>query len=377
MRFLIVSEGQATKGQSLSSRLLETVEEAVHAEKMGFDAYGTSEQHFFNNFCSISAPEVLYGAMAQATHSIKLRTMSMVTLKYNHALRIAERLSTIDVLSRGRLEFGTARSNNASYMKPLGADPKTTREEWDESFEVVIRAMTQRPVEFHGKYYDFGPLESVTPRPYAGCPPIYVSASSEETHRMAGALGIGVMTFDTWFGWEYTQKAFNAYDEAAKNPKPIGGLYKPTISKGVFVATAHCAETKERAYAEVRPVAQGFAKIVVSMYGDLFTAGGYDYLKPLKEKLEAHVTDIDYLQEISPSMCIGDPDFCIQRIKRFQEMGADEVILRIDAMGHRTNLRSIEMFGKYVIPAFRNPLDVPAVDDLEAYGVENVPRFVL
>lgn len=380
MRFTLLTEGHLAKGESYETRLRDIVDEAVFAEKMGFDVFGSSEQHFHRSAATVSAPEVLYGALAVATRTIKLRTMSTVTLKYNHGVRIAERLSTIDALSGGRVEFGSARSNDIHYMKVLGVDPSKTRKEWRETIEVAIRAMTQRPCEFHGEYYDFGPLTDIYPRPYLGrCPPIHVSASSVETHRTAGELGFGVMHFDNWFGWDFTRESLAAYDEAVKSAQPIGGLYEPTRNKAVLAFLVHCAETKERAYREVRHVAESIVQVVIGMYMSLYQSGGKDfaYLKDMADNLKNHEKDLEYLQERSSSLLIGDPDMCIARIREYERMGIDEVIMRIDGMGHRTNLRSIEMFGKYVIPAFRRPLGVPLSDEGEDLGVENVPSFLL
>ncbi len=113
----------------------------------------------------------------------------------------------------------------------------------------------ESPFEYHGKHYDFEPVD-VAPKLYRHkCPPMFVSASSYETHHSAGLLGIGATTFDNWFGWEY-----------------------------------------------------------------------------------------------------------VERCKQLEKMGVDEVILKIDGYGHQANMRSIEMFGKYVIPEFDHPQAIPSND---------------
>ena len=51
----------------------------------------------------------------------------------------------------------------------------------------------------------------------------------------------------------------------------------------------------------------------------------------------------------------GDPDSCIEGVKRHQEIGADQLLLimQCDQVSHEKVMRSIELFGKEVIPAFR------------------------
>jgi hypothetical protein len=60
-----------------------------------------------------------------------------------------------------------------------------------------------------------------------------------------------------------------------------------------------------------------------------------------------------YVNDRSPYVSVGTPDFLIERFKRLEKMGYQEVFLRIDGFGHDTVMRSLNMFGKYVIPEFR------------------------
>ncbi len=56
----------------MAERYHEVIREAQFVEEMGFDFWGSSEQHFTGPVATISAPEVLYGAVAHATNRIKL-----------------------------------------------------------------------------------------------------------------------------------------------------------------------------------------------------------------------------------------------------------------------------------------------------------------
>lgn len=51
----------------------------------------------------------------------------------------------------------------------------------------------------------------------------------------------------------------------------------------------------------------------------------------------------------------GDPDSCINSVKRHQEFGVDQtlLIMQSDQIPHEKAERSIELFGKEVIPAFK------------------------
>ena len=55
----------------------------------------------------------------------------------------------------------------------------------------------------------------------------------------------------------------------------------------------------------------------------------------------------------SGSAVIGDPTDCIRQLKRYDDMGIDEVILGIDGMPHEKVMQSLELLGKYVLPTFK------------------------
>ena len=131
MRFGIVQEAYFPPGTTLQQRYWDMVEEAVHAEKCGFDFYCTSEQHFGYSEAylteradkhhvqkrgALSAPETFLPYVAARTERIKLRPTSVVLLPFNHPARVAEWIATLDVLTDGRAELGTARSNNFSTI---------------------------------------------------------------------------------------------------------------------------------------------------------------------------------------------------------------------------------------------------------------------
>lgn len=378
MRFGMISEACVSKGMPYSVRYHEVIKEAIFAEEMGLDFFGSSEQHFIPSGYTISAPEVLYGAIAALTSTIKLRHMSVVALKFNHPIRIAERLATLDIISRGRVEFGTARSNNIQYLNTFGVDPTTTRAEWRETLEATLRALMESPFEYHGEHYDFDPVD-VVPKLYRHrCPPVFVSSSSYETHHGAGLLGIGAMTFDNWFGWEYVEGCVAEYRKGLEEAKPIGGLYEVNPVSSLLTFPAHCAPTREQAIAESRTTVLGLFNGVGKLYlemarGEAAAGGtGYSYLHRM-EDLDEHKNDIDYMIDKSPSLLIGDPDQCVERCKQLEKVGIDEVILKIDGYGHQANMRSIEMFGKYVIPEFDHPHAIPS-NDWEELGVE-MERF--
>ena len=128
MKVGLLQEGEAVPGVGFAERYEQMIEEVAIADVNGFSCWGTSEQHFSAPRFAVSAPEVLYAAVAQHTQNIKLRVMCAVLLKWNHPVLVAERLATLDIVSKGRAELATARSNNlytlSTPWKRLAWTPK-------------------------------------------------------------------------------------------------------------------------------------------------------------------------------------------------------------------------------------------------------------
>lgn len=358
MKFGVISEAQVNQGMSYGVRLREAVDELTFAEEMGFDFIGFSEQHFMAGQWSTPAPELLMAVLAERTHSIKLRQMAVVNLALNHPIRIAERLVTLDLLTHGRnrIEIASARSNNAKYMTAFGIDPAKTRDEWRENIEIMIRALIEDEVEFDGKYYKVGRV-SVTPKLESNEQiPVYVTATSPDSHYQIGKLGLNLMTADTYVGWEYQHLLIEQYKKGLAEAEPIGGLYKPSGNITGFTFPAYCAESNEKAFEDAGPNVFGMLESVRELAEGLIAtkAPGYQYWEDFAERLRTRGDDLKYLNDSTPMLMVGDPDWFIERLHKLEAMGINEVVLKIDGYGHTKTKNAIKMIGKYVIPHFKS-----------------------
>src|SRR5712664_1028647 len=131
MRFGIFYEHQLprpwTEGleQKLFSDALDQVE---LADELGFDQVWEVEHHFLEEYSHSSAPEVFLAAAAARTKRIHLgHGISVCLPPMNHPARIAERAAALDLVSNGRLEFGTGRSATWAEVGGFGIDPDYTK----------------------------------------------------------------------------------------------------------------------------------------------------------------------------------------------------------------------------------------------------------
>lgn len=93
----------------------EAITEAVHAEAVEFDAYWQTEHHFYTEIGHSSAPEIVLAAISQRTSRLRLG-LGVVVLPCNHPYRVVEYVSTLDVVSDGRVEFGTGRGASPYHV---------------------------------------------------------------------------------------------------------------------------------------------------------------------------------------------------------------------------------------------------------------------
>src|SRR5258708_10020441 len=110
-----------------------TLEQARLADELGFDRAWVVEHHFLEEYSHSSAPDLVLTAIATQTSRIRIWHGAVVCVpQINHPIRIAERAAMLDILSRGRLELGTARSSTWTEVGGfLGVSPEMTKGRWD------------------------------------------------------------------------------------------------------------------------------------------------------------------------------------------------------------------------------------------------------
>src|SRR3954464_1142313 len=107
------------------------------ADKTGFDSVWEVEHHFLEEYSHSSASEVFLAAASQRTKDIRLG-FGIVAMPpgYQHPARVAEKVSTLDLISHGRVEFGTGETSSGAELAGFGVDRETKREQWQEAVDV-------------------------------------------------------------------------------------------------------------------------------------------------------------------------------------------------------------------------------------------------
>src|SRR5437870_9797394 len=101
--------------------LKNALEQVELADRLGFDYVFEVEHHFLEEYSHSSAPEIFLAAASQRTKNIRLgHGIVVMPPRYNHPARVAERIATLDLVSDGRVEFGTGESASEMEMGGFG-----------------------------------------------------------------------------------------------------------------------------------------------------------------------------------------------------------------------------------------------------------------
>ncbi len=134
------------------------------ADRLGIDHMWEVEHHFLEEYAHSSAPEIFLAACSQRTSRIRLgHGIVLLPPAYNHPARVAERIATLDLVSNGRVEFGTGESSAEAELGGFLIPRAEKRDMWMEALGAIARMFVEDPFLGHeGKYFRM-PVRNVVP----------------------------------------------------------------------------------------------------------------------------------------------------------------------------------------------------------------------
>jgi alkanesulfonate monooxygenase SsuD/methylene tetrahydromethanopterin reductase-like flavin-dependent oxidoreductase (luciferase family) len=321
------------------------------ADRLGYDYAWEVEHHFLDEYSHSPQPEVFLAAASQRTKRIRMGH-GIIQLTTNHPARVAEKIACLDLVSRGRVEFGMGESGSVQELAPFGIDMALKREIWEDAVKCIIPMMSKEGWQYDGPYFKF-PLRNVTPKPIQQPhPPLWVACSQLETIEMAGRRGIGALGFQ-FLTSEMAHAWVHAYYNAFTKRQEKLCEYN-TNANIAMVSYFMCAETDE----EARRRADGitFFQFALAYYSGSRnreraapgTVSMWDeYNKWKTANPEAH-------QRALRGGLIGSPETIRNKLKKFQTSRVDSIILLNQAgkNKHEHICESLELFAKEVMPEF-------------------------
>jgi alkanesulfonate monooxygenase SsuD/methylene tetrahydromethanopterin reductase-like flavin-dependent oxidoreductase (luciferase family) len=317
------------------------VERLEYVEELGFDWVSVSEHHYSPRILTPS-PMVSAAFIAARLKKIGIALLGPI-VPHSNPVRVAEELAMLDTLAQGRLVVGLLRgTSNESLTYDL--NPTEARERTDEGMELILRAWAEpQPFGWQGRHFQFRTV-SIWPRPLQEPhPPTYALGTSRESCEFAARhqLGCGV----SYGSFASVAKATRYYREQCARygwePKPEQIIYR---------ANMMLAETDELAQALLQKV-PGQAPFTMR-------PGVRDAMITLDSRNIAGEARSPVVSGALPTTFVGSPDTVVEQVRRCRdEIGAGVLDLSLHPPGSgdlEPLMRSLELFGKKVLPRIRD-----------------------
>ena len=350
--------GEHPWGQRTIERQIyrENIEQIVLADKLGFEAVWLVEHHFRENRSHMPCSEAVLGALSQVTERIKLGFgVVLMPHEFIHPVRVAEKVATVDLLSRGRAIWGMGRSTPME-QQAFGVDIPNSKEKMKAAARSVVGMWEQEYYEEDSEFLKF-PKRMVTPKPYQyPHPPAWMAASTESSATMAGENGCGLLVFSLMQPLHRLKEVIDTYREAQKRAVPLTSVHTNKVAAYTLV---HCAESRDnfdtnRLWESMWWWYKGLAEFHLKWELAHLSPEQQEQVFPLmsaRARGEFDITEFDR----EDMVVVGTPDECLTKLMRYEEAGVDQLLcyLNFGYLPHDAVMKSIELLGTRVIPELK------------------------
>jgi alkanesulfonate monooxygenase SsuD/methylene tetrahydromethanopterin reductase-like flavin-dependent oxidoreductase (luciferase family) len=302
-----------------------TIEQAVHAEQLGFETVWFTEHHFLPDGY-LPAFQPLAGAIAARTSKIRIST-DIAILPLYHPLRLAEEMAVLDNISGGRMELGVGMGYVPIEFEAYGVPFVNRVSMTEEAIEILRLAWADEPFSYSGKRYRI-PRVDVHPKPVQpGGPPLWVAAMRRPGALRAARLATNLLPQMS------RSESLDPWIEAVKAAGREPGDHRIGIIRSFLVT-----DDPERDWARIRPA----ERFRTAVYQELMEATPDDYGRGWAEE-----------DAIPQTVFRGDADACIAELRRFVDTyGFTDIILSGLPPGTDPELMaaSLERFATQVMP---------------------------
>jgi probable LLM family oxidoreductase len=309
------------------------IDEAVLADELRIDFIGLGEHHRAD--FAISSPEVVLAAIAARTKQIRLGS-AVTVLSSDDPIRVFQRFSTVDAASNGRAEVILGRGSFTESFPLFGFDLRQYEQLFEEKLDLFVELLKQEPVSWQGKLRPpldnqlvYPPIERGTLKTWigvGGSPESVVRAAHYDLPLMLAIIGGDPKRFAP-----YVDLYHRAYKQIGRPVRPIG-VHSPG-----YVADSD-AQAREELWPDYKTMRDRIGK-----------ERGWP---PMARDEFVHEAD-------NGSLYVGSPETVARKIAAtVKALGLARFQLKYSAgpLPHEKLMRSIELYGRKVVPLVRDML---------------------
>ena len=322
----------------------EALEEVELAEALGFDSVWFTEHHFaLHGLCS--GITTFLSAVAARTKKVRLGAAVHV-LPYWNPLRLAEDLAILDILSKGRLDFGAGTGYRLEEFRGFSIPMEESREMGRECLDIILDLWSGKPVTFHGKHYQIDDV-AVYPTPLQKPhPPVWHAGNSPETLDFIAERGYNWMAAATFGSFDQLYERRRHLDGALERLGRNAADTSVYAHVPLFVANSTYGEIKKETQEGVTwffDVARWFATGTGHAGGTMYDTG------PMAR------VGFDFDQFYEQNSFFGDPETCFRKIERFcRDMRPTDLVCLFKlGQPHKRVAEAMRLFTREVMPRVR------------------------
>ncbi len=315
------------------------IEQVVTMEQLGYDHVWLTEHHFTEDAYN-PVPLAMASALAARTQRIRIGTFVML-MPFMHPVRAAEEAILADIISNGRFDLGVGQGYTHEEFDAFCMKRSERAARMEEGLTLVRKLLVEENVSFEGRFTQVKNM-TLMPRgvqqPHL---PIWVGARGPKAIKRAAELGAHLMT-------TLGPDPVPAYHAALKVLGRDPAQYKVAQLRMVYVA-----DTDDQAWEE----AQHHLWHVFDYYrGVLSTAADVEGDAALAEWPMKRAEDLRG-SAMAADLFVGSPDTVAKKLDKFcNDHVCTEFIMSTHLAGIdvRKSTRSLELFAKHIMPAFRS-----------------------
>lgn len=335
----------------------EAIREIQFADELGFNTAWVVEHHFRDGRSASSCNEAILGGLALSTKQIKLGFgVTLTPFGFIHPARLAEKVATVDVLSHGRVEWGTGRSTPMEQIAFGVPANDTSREHWREAIEIVVAMWEQETFSYESPNLSF-PERMQTPKPFQDPhPPVWQAAASETSAVSAGELGLGLLSFALLQPVEKMAEHIRAYRTAQSMARSDEMLTRVKNDRVGVYTLVHAYDDADEAAAyglweSVNWWYRHLAEFTLQWELRELPEEEQKKIFPLLEPVMKGEVPVEYYQS-EDMIIIGTPEECLEKILRYESVGVDQLLcyVQFGDLPHEKVMRNLELLAKEVMP---------------------------
>ena len=316
------------------------LEQAVLADKLGFDSVSVTEHHLLN---ILMMPAPLQFATQIAQHTEKVRIITSIVVLPLHDMRIyAGEVVCADIFTKGRLMLGVGRGAFAFEMERCGVLMDETQDKFNESLDLLQKLLTEEEVSADGKYYKFDPI-TIMPRPMnPGGPQMMMAVLNPNGIYRCTKRGFHIQTTPLAGRHELLLKQVGGFNRAKDEMGDAGKELTMSLSRVGFVCNSD-AQVADR---------MDKAEAYYSRFDNVFTGPGIVENGLIKELPRKQTRD-----ELADNLLVGTTQEMVDKLGVYSDLGIDRFIFSCNfGASQSETLENIQQFAEEVAPHFSSSM---------------------